>query len=470
MSAQSPDMTTDRVCLLGFGQTEYEAFVAAGVPVVAWLQPLTPSKALDLPDVETASIDDVQFNRIPALYRPDLPDAVRDRVRAEGMTRFHRSQRRMEHFRPQLAASWVDLENRFQSALHWYYDLLTRHRIDTVVFANVPHEGSLPILYDLSKALGVRTVVCLQSILPDRIWIVEDITDLGAFETTPGGALSPPIPLPEAPEIPFYMANLPKNRTTAARIRYAREAVKFGTKALSLSFLFNARAYEKNKERLRIARMTYQMETLPDEIYGTYDPDRPYVYVPLHLQPEMTTDLLGGAYADQLLMLEELRRALPDDIEIYAKENPKQQSFMREPSFFKRLSAIPGVRYLPPTIPSFALARGARAIATVTGTAGWEGVQIGKPVILFGLGWYMRMPGVFAWAGAQTVADALSWEADRGAAEAAFEALCKRAYGGITDKAYSSLLPDGDTDAALRRGVASIVSVLRNAPSPADPG
>ena len=78
VSAQSPDMTTDRVCLLGFGQTEYDAFVAAGVPVVAWLQPLTPSKALDLPDVETASIDDVQFNRIPALYRPDLPNAVRN--------------------------------------------------------------------------------------------------------------------------------------------------------------------------------------------------------------------------------------------------------------------------------------------------------------------------------------------------------------------------------------------------------
>ena len=37
-----------------------------------------------------------------------------------------------------------------------------------------------------------------------------------------------------------------------------------------------------------------------------------YVYFPLHLQPEMSTDTNGGMFTDQLLALEKLSRVMPD--------------------------------------------------------------------------------------------------------------------------------------------------------------
>jgi hypothetical protein len=39
--------------------------------------------------------------------------------------------------------------------------------------------------------------------------------------------------------------------------------------------------------------------------------ETPYVYLPLHLQPEATTSPMGGVFTDQYLALETLVRALP---------------------------------------------------------------------------------------------------------------------------------------------------------------
>jgi capsule polysaccharide export protein KpsC/LpsZ len=36
----------------------------------------------------------------------------------------------------------------------------------------------------------------------------------------------------------------------------------------------------------------------------------------------------------------------------------------------------------------------AQAVATVTGTIGWEAMVLGKPVIVFGLKWYEKYEGV----------------------------------------------------------------------------
>ena len=124
-------------------------------------------------------------------------------------------------------------------------------------------------------------------------------------------------------------------------------------------------------------------------------PTDKYVYFPLHLQPEMTTDTLGGIYEDQLLAIERLRRIIPSEWYIYIKENPKQTYYKRSKKFFERLSLIPNVKIVYPNTNTWDLTANSQFVATITGTVGWEAITGGKNVLIFGNAWYRTLPGVF---------------------------------------------------------------------------
>ena len=128
----------------------------------------------------------------------------------------------------------------------------------------------------------------------------------------------------------------------------------------------------------------------------------PYVYVALHFQPERTTSALGGAFANQLLMVDLIARTVPPGWRVYVKEHPSQfyPKFAGErgrfPGYYEGLARIPGVHLVPLTLSPFDLIDGARAVATVTGSSGWEALARGVPVLLFGFGaWYKDVEGAF---------------------------------------------------------------------------
>lgn len=130
------------------------------------------------------------------------------------------------------------------------------------------------------------------------------------------------------------------------------------------------------------------------------DYEKPYVILPLHYQPEMTSNPSGDIFVDQMLCVDVLDKHLPPDFTIYVKEHPVQFQAHREghtsriKEFYDDLLRYKRVKLVPLNIDSFTLIRNSIAIATVTGTAGWEGMVLGKPVIIFGLAWYEKYSGV----------------------------------------------------------------------------
>jgi hypothetical protein len=144
-------------------------------------------------------------------------------------------------------------------------------------------------------------------------------------------------------------------------------------------------------------RMAEQLRRLASEPMA----GEPYVLMALHYQPERSTVPMGGVFGDQQLAVDLLASALPEGWKLYVKEHPWQlQPFgrgelQRDEGFYRRLARHANVRLLPPAADTSALIDGARAVATVSGSVGWQAMCRGVPALVFGEAWYRSCEGAF---------------------------------------------------------------------------
>lgn len=126
------------------------------------------------------------------------------------------------------------------------------------------------------------------------------------------------------------------------------------------------------------------------------DDSRPYIYVPLHLQPEMSTSAMGRSlYSDQHLLFARVARvAFKYDIDVLIKENPIQSFSHRGSSFFELIDSLPNVYLVAQHESSANLICSAHGVVTVSGTAGFEACVYGVPAFCLGTSWWQAYPGV----------------------------------------------------------------------------
>jgi len=151
---------------------------------------------------------------------------------------------------------------------------------------------------------------------------------------------------------------------------------------------------------------------------------------------------------------------MPEGHLIYVKENPKQTEKQRGPLFYNRLRALKNVRVVPLRESSVELIRGSLAVATITGTAGWEALFHGKPVLVFGSAWYREFPGVTTFTDDLDVSQFLrTVPPDEAEIVSFLDRALMTAGRGIVDPAYAQLVPDY-SDEQNARDVAS--SLMRH--------
>lgn len=139
------------------------------------------------------------------------------------------------------------------------------------------------------------------------------------------------------------------------------------------------------------SKLQQYYETLCEEA----DYTKNYIYFPLHMQPEDSNAPRAGMYAHQEMMIDMLSYYIPKDWFIYIKEHPAQQYKHRSPLFYQYLKNNPKVKIIKKKQSSFELINFCKAVATINGTAGWEGLFKGKPCIMFGYFFYRHAPGVY---------------------------------------------------------------------------
>jgi hypothetical protein len=294
--------------------------------------------------------------------------------------------------------------------------MLERERPDFLFCSVIGGLGSM-LLFHIAKKMGIRTFVVNTACLHNRWALSETYDGLSwiekAFRTERDRLrLSPARERAEdylkkfrRRPFPHYDKATPAmqsvTRSKQLKFLHPANALRSGrvfTKSVFQHYAGNARSdyshigpwnYLKDLAK----RKTRNIVGLED-LYDDFTPEKEeFAFFPLHYEPETSLLLLAPYYTDQIHLIRQIARSLPVRYKLYVKEHPAMVEY-RPRSYYKDLNKIHNVKLIRPSISGFAVTQHASLILTITGTAGWESVMLGKPVITFGHWFYNALPVV----------------------------------------------------------------------------
>lgn len=111
--------------------------------------------------------------------------------------------------------------------------------------------------------------------------------------------------------------------------------------------------------------------------------NKTFVYYPLHMEPEVALQGMSPEYFFQLGCIAAVSRDLPAGTVLVVKET--LAALGRRPAdFYDQIRAFKNVVMIDPLEFGLDVVRQCAAVVTITGTGGFEGAVMGKPVISFG--------------------------------------------------------------------------------------
>lgn len=437
------------IFVIGFSAKQHcsivEGLTDRGVTVSFWLSKRTPTISSSYvecyKDTTFFSVRDfVQGNQIPGYPLKDLSYPDEDLwnfiLSYEGAAM--QMMERMNYARECVGF----LRSRYHWYISYWYGLLSTKKPNAVIFPDIPHAGYTFSLYLVAQYLGIKTVMMKRTKgIADRVLFFDNFTQYAVLQqryqffltdkNLTIDNLSPEFQehylqflnkgvkkqevLKYSKELYTYIPERIQKNALIPSLKKIRIHVKSHTLLKTVYGYFRELFAKKNvlsispfsasgwklklssKASLRtLSQLRIEYEKLQ---MSTIDYTAPFVYFPLHLQPECSTNPQGGLFDDQLLTLSLLSSALPNGWFIYIKENPLQWHFpqgilRRHPGYYEQMAAIPHVKFVPADVSTYTLLSSARAVGTVTGTVGWEAIMNHVPILLFGYTWYMDCPGV----------------------------------------------------------------------------
>lgn len=119
-----------------------------------------------------------------------------------------------------------------------------------------------------------------------------------------------------------------------------------------------------------------------------------YFFYPMHLEPESVVLYLGdGIYSNQIKLIENIAASLPPGYYLYVKDHPHEYAY-RSAEDYERLMNVPNIRLISQWIPGKDLIMGCEGVVTISGTAGFEALLLGKQIYCFGKSFYSFCPRV----------------------------------------------------------------------------
>lgn len=357
-------------------------------------------------------------------------------------TQIMHQQRRFELYPDfQIEPDWDSHYTVYIHNVFYWYNFLLKRKITHVFLPAIPHEGFDCIIYHLCKYLQIPIKMIHSCFIPFRRYALDDYMvdhpglkeeynrllkeyeNCGVEEIVLEGntaeAFARWSSLKPDQMVPWYMRKDPFVRRMRQRL-YETNLIRIWRGILGEDYVkygkspaFLKSAFCKLPKLMRMIPVAWKRWTFArpvkkrsieyrkyyQSLAGEPAEGEKYIYFPLQYQPEATSNPMGGGmYADQMIPLRILAKALPDDVKIYVKTHPEQLSLMRTRAYYREIAGIPKVRLMKIETSTYELMKHAVAVASLTGTALWECQFFGVPALAFGysvknmapLSWHVR--------------------------------------------------------------------------------
>jgi len=353
----------------------------------------------------------------------------------------------------------------YQELLLYWYTYLKASSIKTIIMGDIPHLGWDNIIYEVAKRLNIQ-VWCVLRTFKDRIALLDDfrkidkvpvtyLHDLGKEELVQriGPGLLEDLDKPSG----WLKRSQQKNRQTVLRRGGAIKKTTHKVREIFskvnqhkwklfhnlVSPAFERAVFFNNPYRSLTLHCLRLFQSLKAQrIYrfyhrhtSTVDHEDPYVFVAFHYQPEKNTTPRGGVFEDQLLLLDVLRKSLPNDWTIYVKEHPREFSgdldtkHFRSIEYYTRVLATgQNIKLVDIQEDSERLVAQAILTVTITGSSGWQSLLHNKPCLAFGTPWYAACQSCYLVRSVEECQQAIKTLLDKTPAEVELDVLRFLAY------------------------------------------
>jgi hypothetical protein len=121
---------------------------------------------------------------------------------------------------------------------------------------------------------------------------------------------------------------------------------------------------------------------------------KPFVYFPLHSEPEKALLLDALYYSNQVDVIHNIAKSLPVGFTLLVKDHLVPKILGRSVTFYEQITNLPNVKLLHPTVERDEILKDCSIVVTIVGTSGLEAAFFNKPSIIMGDTYYSSLSSV----------------------------------------------------------------------------
>jgi len=276
--------------------------------------------------------------------------------------------------------SQQDCDTLFLKMGAYWYNMLRKNDINVALFSEIPHRGIDYVLYLLCRIMGIPIHLAIR--FAYRAKMANEEEPIGLVDLVSGIEY-----IGDAFWFDHLHPSDVEERINSEGHGFLKDSLEILNGKTETSH-WKPTGKPKVLEHISQDYMHYYEKHVKPVKWNV-----PFIFFGLHFQPEANTCPQGGKFHSLTYVCDILSRAFPQH-KIYVKEHP-YPSRNRSENFYDRMLANTNVQFVPMDTNPIDLIMKSEAVATVTGTIGWEAILRRKQCISFGHSYYANAPGVF---------------------------------------------------------------------------